>query len=270
MRILISADMEGISGIFHGDMTETDDPDFGRSRELMTGDVNAAIEGALDAGASDVWVNDSHGSANNILLEKLHPKAHLIQGWGEVARMMDGVDEGIDAGMLVGYHARALTEDGAISHTMVMRTRRLWYNGVEIGEYGISAAHAGDYDVPIIFVSGDEALARKVHEVLGEQVEAAAVKSAYTRQFMRCLPLDEARELIRSGAAAAVARREKIPPFKPGRPIEVKLQYHKPVHAKAAALVPTVERVDELTVRAEVGSGLEAANMVEILLRVVV
>ena len=267
MKVFMSADMEGICGIVRSDMTERSHYDFGRARELMTGDVNAAAEAAFDAGATDVWVRDAHGSANNILIDRLDPRVRLIQGWAEVARMMDGIDSSFDAAMLIGYHARAMTPDGAISHTMIMATRRLWYNGVELGEYGISAAHAGAFGVPLVMVSGDERLCTEVGEVLGPQVATAAVKRALTRECAACLPLEEARGLIGQAVAKGLAAAPTAEPFVPTSPIEVKLEYHKPIHAHAASLIPTVERVDDTTVRALVADGLAAANMVEILLR---
>ena len=267
MKVFISADMEGICGIVRSDMTEQSHYDFGRARQLMTDDVSAAAEAAFAAGATEVWVKDAHGSANNILIDRLDPRVRLIQGWAEVARMMDGIDETFAAAMLIGYHARAMTPDGAISHTMIMATRRLWYNGVELGEYGISAAHAGAFGVPLVLVSGDERLCCEVRDVLGQQVETVAVKKAITRECTACLPLEEGRGLIRQGVANALGRLPEIKPYLPQAPIEVKLEYHKPIHAQAACLIPTVERVDDTTVRAEVADGLAAANMVEILLK---
>ena len=109
MKVFISADMEGISGVYSAAATERDHPDYPIACRLMTGDVNAAVQGAVDAGAVEVWVRDAHGGANNILIEDLHPRAHLIGGWNEVARMMDGINDSFAAAFLVGYHASSLT-----------------------------------------------------------------------------------------------------------------------------------------------------------------
>ena len=268
MKVFISADMEGISGIAKAAWTESDDNDFARARELMTGDVNAAIQGCLDAGAEGIWVKDAHGGADNILIEKLLAPARLIQGWGHADRMMEGIDASFDAAMLVGYHARVMTEGGTISHTMTGQTRGLWYNGVEIGESGISAAHAGAFGVPLAFVSGDEALCREIAEVLGPQVATAAVKSAYCRECVRMLPLDEARGLIREGAYAGLKGIVPMPPYVPTPPIELRYQFQTKRQAAKAALVPTVEQVDDITIKAQVADGLAAANLVSVLLDV--
>jgi len=268
MKVFISADMEGISGIPRSAWTESDDDDFSRARELMTGDVNAAIQGCLDAGADEIWVKDAHGGADNILIEKLLPPARLIQGWGPADRMMEGIDASFDAALLIGYHARVMTEDGTISHTMTGQTRGLWYNGVEIGESGISAAHAGAYGVPLVFVSGDDALCREVRDTIAAQVFTATVKSAYTRECVRMLPLLEAHELIRKGVAGALCGGIEIPPYVPEPPIEVRYQFQTKRQAAKAALVPTVEHVDDITVNVQVADGLAAANLVSVLLDV--
>jgi D-amino peptidase len=268
MKVFISADMEGISGIAKAAWTESEDNDFSRARELMTGDVNAAIQGCLDAGATEVVVKDAHGGADNILVEKLLAPAQLIQGWGDADRMMEGVDASFNAALLVGYHARVMTEAGTISHTMTGQTRGLWYNGVEIGESGISAAHAGAFGVPLVFACGDEALCSEVQAVIGAQVGTAAVKSAINRECVRMLPLDEARALIRAGVAGALNAVVEVPPFMPGGPIEVRMGFQTPRQAAKAALVPTVERLDPTTVRAQAADGLLAANLVSVLLDV--
>lgn len=268
MKVFISADMEGISGIARSEMTYNEDRDYGRARELMTGDVNAAIQGCLDAGAAEIVVHDSHGGAANIFPEKFLAPARLIQGWGAGSRMMEGLDATFNAALLVGYHARAMTEAGTISHTMTGRPRGVWYNGVEVGESGISAAHAGALGVPLVFASGDEALGREVHEVIGAAVETVAVKEALDRECVKLLPLEEARELIQEGVARALLRPATIPPFVPSSPITVRMAFQTQHQAATAARVPTVARVDGTTVEAKVADGLAAADLVSVLLDV--
>lgn len=267
MKVFISADMEGVTGIARAAMTEPGHADYPRARELMTEEVNAAVEGALAGGATQVWVRDAHGGADNLVLEKLHPTVQLIQGWCALALMMQGVDHSFDAAFLVGYHSRAMTATGTISHTMTTQVRRLWYNGVEVGEYGISAAHAGHFGVPVVFVSGDESVCSQARELLGNDVTTAAVKTAYLRECVRMWSVEEARGLIRQGAREAVLRAGQIAPYQP-QPVEVTVEFQKPEQAMAAAMVPTVNQVDVVTVRAQAANGLEAANLVEVLLRV--
>lgn len=268
MKVFISADMEGISGIPRAALTESDHPDYARGRELMAGDVNAAIEGALAAGATEIWVRDAHASACNLPIDHISPRAQVIQGWNGISRMMEGIDESFSAALLVGYHARALHESGTLSHTMTGQTRGLWYNGEPVGESGISAAHAGACGVPVVFASGDEALCAEVRQMLGPAVETAVVKSAFGRECVRLVALDEARAAIRQGVSRALGRLAYARPFVPGDPIEVRMQFQKPQQAFAASLVPTVCRVDDTTVAATVADGILAANLVPVLLRV--
>lgn len=264
----LSADMEGISGVFNWAMTESDKPDWQRARELMTGDVNAAIQGARLAGATEILVKDSHGDGDNLLIERLEGGVTLIQGWGPQDLMMEGIEETFDAAVLVGYHARVLTEAGTLSHTMTGQTRGLWYNGIPVGETGISAAHAGRFGVPVVCVTGDDALALEARQCLGESVGTVVVKSAIAQECVAMCDPAEGQRRIREGVAQALEQPDKPAPFLAGQAVEVRMQFHKPGQAHAASRVPTVEREDELTVVAQTADGLEAANLVSVLLRV--
>jgi D-amino peptidase len=254
--------MEGICGVTNGAMTETNHFDFGRARELMTGDVIAAILGCLDAGATEITVKDAHGTGNNILLEKLPAPVRLNSGWSPSGRMMEGLDASYDAALLVGYHARVGTEDGCLCHTMTGVVRGLWYNDREVGEAGISAADAGHFGVPVVYASGDAALAREIAELLGPQVVTTIVKTAIARECVTCLPLEEARAAIRRDVNRALEQRNAVSPFLQGQPIEVKMRLQTPEQAAEAAKIPTARRVDALTVAAPAPNGLAAATVV--------
>lgn len=262
MKVFISADMEGISGLPNAAMTETDDRDFGRARELMTADVNAAVEGALAAGATQIVVRDAHGTANNLLPEKMPGPAEVIQGWTATGRMMEGIDESFDAALLIGYHAKSLTPGGTIAHTMTGVVRRLWYNDVEIGESAISAAHAGHFGVPLVFASGDEALSQEVLRIISPRMGTAVVKSAYGRQCIRLLALTQAHQRIRDGVKLALERRAEVAPYCPACPIRLKMRFQTLQQAEGASRVPTIRRLDELTVEGEAADGLAAADLV--------
>ena len=268
MKVFISADMEGITGIPSAPMTHACDRDYGRARELMTGDVNAAIEGALAAGASEICVRDAHDSATNLLVEQVASPAAVIQGWHGVPRMMEGIDGTFDAAVLIGYHARAMTPTGTVSHTMTPQIRGLWYNGVEMGEYGVSAAHAGHYDVPVVFLSGDDAACCQAQELLGRGLGTAVVKTAYGRDAAKLVAVEDARGRIRQGVAQSLERVASVSPFRPDAPIEVKLELQTAGQADAACLVPTVLRGDGATVQASAPDGAAAASLVCVLLAV--
>lgn len=264
MQVFISADMEGISGIADAGMTETSHRHYARACELMTRDVNAAIEGALGAGATDIVVKDAHGDARNIIIEKLHPRARLIAGWTPDVCMAEGIGPDFAALVLVGYHARVGTPGGTISHTMSGCLRGVWYNGVPVGESAITAAHAGAYGVPLVCVTGDQALAAEVGEVIGPEVAAVVVKEALRRECVRLRPPEETWGLIRDGVAEALSCSTCITPFRPTSPIEVRVELRTADQAASCARVPTVQQVDDLTLAATAADGHQAARLVSL------
>src|SRR6478672_6538618 len=209
MRVYISVDMEGIAGVVHEDQTDPIEPrhagDYNRFRRLMTNEANAAITGALDAGATGVVVNDSHWLMRNLLAEELNPVAELLSGGPKLYSMVEGIDGGFDAAMFIGYHARAGTGNAVIDHTYTDRVYEVRVNGQPFGEAGLNAALAGAFGVPVALVSGDRALAAEVRELLGEQVETVVVKEPLGRYAARAVAPAVARRRIHDGAKRALA-----------------------------------------------------------------
>ena len=240
MRVYISVDMEGVAGVVHEDQTDPIDPrhagEYNRFRRLMTAEANAAIEGSLEAGATAVLVNDSHWLMRNLLAEELHPAAELLSGGPKLRSMMEGVELGFDAALLIGYHAMGGTAHAIIDHTYTSRVHAVWLNGRPVGELGINAAFCGTYDLPIAMVSGDQALAAEARGLLGPGVETVVVKHAVGRFAARSLPPAEACRRIRAGAAAALGRGHaplRLPP-----PIRLEVEFALTQMADMAELVP--------------------------------
>ncbi|MBE3118938.1 MAG: M55 family metallopeptidase [Candidatus Atribacteria bacterium] len=249
LKIFISVDMEGISGIVHSDQTTSGTAEYAAGRKWMAQDVNAAVEGALEAGATEVVVNDSHGSMRNIDPDDLHPRAILISGSPKPLSMMQGIDASFAACFLIGYHAKAGTEDAILDHTIsgsVVRAIRV--NGAELPELGLNAAIAGYYNVPVILVSGDTAVCRQAGEVLGKDVVTVAVKEAYGRLAAKLVPMGEARRMIKAGVKDALGKLGRIKPFKIAPPYNFELGYHVSAQADMAAMLTEVKRVDARTV----------------------
>ncbi len=249
MRVFISADIEGISGVVDGSQTSEQGFDYGRARRLMTGEVNAAVEGALAAGATEVVVNDSHGSMRNILIEELHPEAKLITGGPKPLTMMEGIDGGFDAAFFVGYHARAGTR-GVLNHTISGKVvAGISLNGRTYGECGVNAALAGRFGVPVVLVTGDSMTAAEAQSVL-PGVRTVAVKEQRARLAARCLQPEKARHLIRAAAAEAVrvaVPNGEVKPMVVGTPAVFEIRFHNTGMADMAELVPGARRVDDLT-----------------------
>jgi D-amino peptidase len=247
MKIYISADMEGVSGVVHFAQTgiKEETGEYARARQWMTAEVNAAIEGALAAGATEVVVNDAHGSMRNILLEELNPVAQLVTGSPKPLSMMQGIDEGFDAAFFIGYHAQAGSAHGTLNHTWSGRVHSVGLNGRPVGELGLNAALAGHFAVPVVLVTGDQALVDEAQAILGD-IEVVAVKQAYGMRAARCLAPSRAQQLIKDSATRALQKAGS--PFALSKPIAFSVRFQQTVHAEMAELVPGSHRVDTRTI----------------------
>ncbi len=246
MKIYISCDMEGISGVVHWDDTGREGhEDYQRFRKLMTLEASAAVEGALQGGATEVVVNDSHGGMRNIMLEDFHKEARLITGSSKFMSMMEGLDSSYDAVIFIGYHARAGAR-GVLSHTYTGQVLEYQVNGEIMGETGMNAMVAGAFGVPVVFVSGDSTVTSEAKRLLGN-IKTVAVKEAATRYAAKCLHPEKARELIKAGVQEAL----KSPWPKPltcSKPVTVSVKFSNSGQADGASVLPHSKREDDLTV----------------------
>jgi D-amino peptidase len=222
-KVYISVDMEGISGINGDDQTAAGQAEYARGRKLMVEDANAAIRGAFAGGATEVLVNDSHGSQRNLLPEDLDSRARLISHSFKRHGMMEGLDESFDSVLFIGYHAKASAPRGLFAHTGSGVVRDLQLNGVSIGEGGMNAAMAAWYGVAVALVTGDDTAIDEV-KAIAPGVRGVVVKRAINTRAVEMLPLAEARRLIESGAKEAVAAAKKPAPLRTG-PYRVTMQF---------------------------------------------
>jgi D-amino peptidase len=247
MNILISADMEGTTGVVNWEQVTPGTSEHARFRKIMTAEVNAAIRGILSTGEHEVYVTDGHWFETNLMIEELDPHAHLNSGKTSPFGMVQGIDNHIDAAIFLGYHARAGTTHAILDHTWSnSRIANVWLNARLVGETGLNAALCGHYHVPVIMVSGDEAVCAEAMELLGS-IEVAVVKKASSRMSAECLPLVSAQEKICEAAGRAVGRlsgKEKIEPFRMNTPVEVKIEFHLSDMADGAMLFPGARRLD--------------------------
>lgn len=254
MKILIAADMEGVTGVVHWDQVTSTHAEYARFRRLMTGDVNAAIRGAFDGGAGEVTVTDGHGSAKNILIEELDARARLNSGGARPLSMVQGVDDGVDAAMFVGYHARPGTPNAILDHAWIGGIHNVWLNGALVGEIALNAAVCGHFGVPVIALAGCRSACEEGVALLGE-VETAPVKWATGRMGAECLSPEEAQRAIYEAARRAVQRLAQgraARPFRVATPIEVKVEFNNSDMADGASLLPGTQREGRtLTVTAE-------------------
>ncbi|MDI7274470.1 MAG: M55 family metallopeptidase [Anaerolineae bacterium] len=246
MRVYISADLEGISGVVDGVQTNDAEKEFERARRLMTGEVNAAIAGAFAGGASEVLVNDAHGSMRNILIEELDARAELVTGSPKPCSMLEGLDEGCGVAFLVGYHAQAGSRLGILNHTYSGRVFQVKLCGRSMGETGLNAAVAGAYGVPVGLVTGDDVVIEEARQLFAPTA-TVAVKRAVARSAARCLPPGVARQRIEAAAAEAV--RNPGRPFLVPPPLVLEITFVRSDQADMAEMIPGAERLDGRTVR---------------------
>lgn len=247
MRVYISADIEGVTGLVSWSQCgrpNSQHYDFPFARRMMTHDVNAAIRGVHAGGATFVRVKDSHGNSKNLLIDELEPGIELVTGHGSgIDGMMEGLDDSFDAALLVGYHAKAGTLGGIMEHTITGGVHRMWINGEEHGEMGLSAGVAGRLGVPIVFVSSDEAGIRESSAFL-PWAKTAAVKEGYGRYMGKTLHPSETGKLIEYGAKEAIEGLKAMKPWKVKEPSTIKVEFNRAEETDWVARAPGVERID--------------------------
>lgn len=239
MRVLISADSEGVTGI-----TNTNELLFGRPhyefmRTMMTDDVNAAIDGAFAGGATEVVVNDAHWTMTNVQIERLDPRADLIKGFHKHLCMVEGV-QNADAVFFLGYHARTGDSDGVGNETILGREIvEIRMNGQPVGESEINAAVCGQFEVPVVFASGDDLYERELRQTLPE-VEFGLTKYALDRWAARCFPPERSHANIRDAARRAVERAKEggFSPYRLEGPVSLSVTFSSTAEALMASLVP--------------------------------
>jgi D-amino peptidase len=241
MKVFISVDMEGVSGVIHGEDVSRSGKDYGLFRKLMTMETNATIEGALEMGATYVLVRDAHGSGRNILPDLLHSEADLIRDWSSgPLEMMEGIDENFDAVILIGYHARANTPDAVLDHTMTGAFYNVTLNGKPMPEAGINAFIAGNFGVPVVMVAGDEAICRQCLELFGKVVTAPVKQGV--GNAARMLHPQKAQELIKKKTKEALANLKEYKPFRLTPPYTIEITYKNEERAEKASWIPGAKR----------------------------
>ena len=251
MKILISADMEGASGVVTGRETGNPrhpigdpeaTPDYLIGRSWLTGDINAAVEGAIEAGATEFVLHDSHGlDYRNVVLNELHPSIEVVRGMPIIFFEFEDLDMSYNAAFLVAMHARA-GQHAVLSHVMdwpLIREVRI--NGQPVGESQITAALAGYFKIPTVLITGDNVVCEEMKAWTGGQIEIAIVKQSLSRYAAHCLPLTKARECIHQAAYRAIKRIGDIKPSHFEPPITLGIEFNDRQVAWYVSWIPGVE-----------------------------
>lgn len=244
LKVFISVDMEGITGVVNVDDARRSGKDYDYFRQTMTREANAAIEGALASGATEIIVRDSHGSALNLLPEMLHRSSKLIRDWsGGPISMMQGINDTYDAAIFVGYHAKARTPNGVLDHTSSGSVTDVSVNGISLPETGYNALIAGHYDVPVVFVAGDKAVCEQAKQLFGK-VETVAVKEGMGAAALNLHPA-VARESIQAGVEKALRNLDQYKPYKLSPPYTMVLKLKSEQSIYEGAFYPGATRTGD-------------------------
>ncbi|MBT2680900.1 M55 family metallopeptidase [Bacillus sp. ISL-35] len=246
MKLYLSVDMEGITGLVDHTHVDSSKHNYERSRKIMTQEANHVITKAFESGCEEVIVNDSHSKMNNLLIEDLHPETQLITGDVKPFSMVQGLDESFKGAVFVGYHARA-SMSGVMSHSMIFGVRHMWINDVQIGELGFNAYVAGYFGVPVIMVAGDDGAAREA-EALIPNITTAVVKESISRSAAKTLTPVKAGELLAEKTAQAIQNIEKVKPLTPPENPVLRIEFANFGQAEWANLMPGTELEEGTTI----------------------
>ncbi len=261
MKIYISADIEGISGVVNNTHIMQEGYDYNRARNLMTDEINAAIRGAKLAGATKIVVNDSHDTMTNLLIEDLDEDVILISGSQKLLGMMAGIDDTYDAVLLIGYHARHNTS-GILSHSYDDRIiSEIKINDRSIGEFELNTLLAAQYNVPVVFVSGDDVLSEQVKE-FDKNIESLIVKYYLSRYTAECIQPKKVHKLMEERVHKSLTEKiNDIVPNKIDGKVELEMAFLNSGMAEMTLLVPGVELIEPNRVKYVADNLIEAYKM---------
>ncbi|WP_460960541.1 M55 family metallopeptidase [Parasphingorhabdus pacifica] len=261
MRILISADMEGVTGVTWTDDVVAGTEPWQRFRKLFTGDVNACIDGLCAAGATEVLVNEAHSAQRNLLLEELDGRARLLTGRHKPLSMMQGIDGGADGVVFLGYHAGA-GEEGVLSHTYMENSMTgVWLDGVRASEGRLNAALAAEHGVPLLLVTGDDRTCADASDY-APGARTIAVKECVSRYAAICRPPEATASEIRAESRACMELAGQV--HGSTRQHRVEIEFDSAHLAAAASVIPTVEQLDVRKVRYDAPDMTEAMKAFKI------
>jgi D-amino peptidase len=256
LRVLISVDMEGVAGTVTGDQLGPTGFEYGRFRDFMTREAVAAVTAARAAGATDVIVADAHGNGENLLIEQFPPEVRIIRSWPRQLGMVAGADQA-DAVIFIGYHASTNNAQGVRAHTFSSATlTRVALNGTNVSEGSWAAAIAGQFNAPVIMISGDDAAIAEVRSAVGN-IEAAETKRTLGFHSAMTLTPQASYDLIAARVKAAIGRRAEFKPYKVTTPVTVDVSFKNYTAAETLAFLPMFERTDAHSIR------FRAKDMVE-------
>jgi D-amino peptidase len=264
-KIFISVDMEGITGVVQPAQLGPEGFEYQRAREWMTAEVNAAIAGIRDAGPAEIVVCDSHGNGQSVLIDKLPDDVRIVRGFPRPMEMMQGIDESFAAAVFIGYHASEWTANAVRGHTISSaRLLGVKLNGAEVSEGIYNAALAGQFGVPVAFVSGDRLAVTQLQQV-APAAEGAIVKEPYGYHAALTVTPARGQAMIRDGLKRAMARLGSLRPYRLTAPIALEVGFKLTIDAERAAYVPGLIRSDAHSVKGSFRDMTEITKLLQVL-----
>ena len=261
LKVHISVDMEGVAGTVTADQLGPAGFEYGRFREFMTREALAAVEAAKAGGATEIVVADAHGNGENLLIEQFPADVRIIRSWPRKLGMVAGIDQAIDAAIFIGYHAGTNNPAGVRAHTFSSANlARVAVNGTNVTEGSWNAAIAGQFNVPVVMMSGDDAAIAEVRKSIGN-VEAAETKRTLGFHSANSLTPQASYDLIRERVTAAFRRIGDFKPYKIPGPVTIDITFKNYLPAEVLAYLPIFERTDSHSIRFRAKDMAEASQI---------
>jgi D-amino peptidase len=265
LKVLISVDMEGITGVVTGEQLGPSGFEYARFREFMTAEAVAAVEAAKESGATEILVVDAHGNGQNLLIERFPQDVRIIRSWPRPLMMVEGVDSTFSAVIFIGYHSSTTNPSGVRAHTISSANyAAVELNGVSMPEAGINAAIAGHFGVPVVMISGDDAAVAEAQKIIGP-IEGAVVKRSLSFHSANTMTPAAGQALIREKVKAGLAKRTALRPYVLQKPVRLDLTYKSYTPAEIAAYLPGVTRTTAHAIRFTGRDMVEVSRLIEFL-----
>jgi len=247
MKVYISVDIEGVTGVTDWNETELSHQEQAAFARQMTMETLAACQGAIEAGADEIYVKDAHDSARNLDITQFPEEVKVIRGWTCTPEsMMEGIDSSFDAALLIGYHSGAGSAGNPLSHTMSLAASSIKINGCPAAEFDLNAYIAAYYGVPVVFVSGDQALCDHARALIGE-IRTVGVKMGIGQATLNLSP-KKACQLIRREVKEGLSARKSCRLLSPQQ-FKMEICYKDCWNALRASFYPGMKQIDACTVR---------------------
>lgn len=225
MKVYITFDMEGVSGVVAGMTGPSDSPGaYQRGQRFSTDDVKAAIDGILEVDQeAEIWFNDAHGRSLNVFTEEFPECVMIVANSAELFDEVLGIDDSFDAMIGIGEHSNPETKDGVLQHVWDVRTVK--FNDIALAEISLDAALAGYYNIPTVMISGDDSVCKYVKRVIAPNIATATVKYGIGKRSAVCLHPKKAQKLIKAAVIDGLKRRDKIAPLTFTNPVTVDVTF---------------------------------------------